>query len=113
MQQRVIPSSELIINGDGTIFHRHLKPEQIADTIILVGDPARVAMIASYFDEVECSVSNREFKTTTGTYKGKRMTVMSTGIGIGNILRVCDLYSVWSLSPEIRWGMRFRIHLGL
>ena len=85
MQQRVIPSSELIINGDGTIFHLHLKPEQIADTIILVGDPARVAMIASYFDEVECSVSNREFKTTTGAYKGKRMTVMSTGIGIGNI----------------------------
>ncbi len=85
MQQRIIPSSELIINGDGTIFHLHLKPEQLADTVILVGDPARVAMIASYFDEVECNVSNREFNTVTGRYKGKRMTVMSTGIGIGNI----------------------------
>lgn len=85
MQQRVIPSSELIINSDGTIFHLHLKPEQLADTVIMVGDPARVAMVAAYFDSVECEASNREFKSVTGSYKGKRMTVMSTGIGIGNI----------------------------
>lgn len=85
MQRRVIPSSELIINSDGTIFHLHLKPEQLADIVILVGDPARVAMIAAYFDEVECNISNREFNTVTGSYKGKRMTVLSTGIGIGNI----------------------------
>ncbi|MBR5493312.1 MAG: nucleoside phosphorylase [Alistipes sp.] len=85
MQQRVIAPSELIINGDGTIFHLHLKPEQLADTVILVGDPARVATIAAHFDSVECNVSNREFNTVTGSYKGKRMTVMSTGIGIGNI----------------------------
>lgn len=85
MQQRVIPSSELIINSDGTIFHLHLKPEQLADTVIMVGDPARVAMIAAYFDSVECEASNREFKSVTGSYKGKQMTVMSTGIGIGNI----------------------------
>lgn len=85
MQQRVIPSSELIINSDGTIFHLHLKPEQLADTVIMVGDPARVAMIAAYFDSVECEASNREFKSVMGSYKGKRMTVMSTGIGIGNI----------------------------
>ena len=82
---RTIPSSELIINGDGSIFHLHLKPEQLADIVILVGDPGRVAMIAEYFDDVECEVSNREFKTVTGTYKGRRMTVLSTGIGIGNI----------------------------
>ena len=82
---RTIPSSELIINGDGTIFHLHLKPEQLADIVILVGDPGRVAMIAEYFDDVECEVSNREFKTVTGRYKGRRMTVLSTGIGIGNI----------------------------
>ena len=82
---RTIPSSELIINGDGSIFHLHLKPEQLADIVILVGDPARVAMIAEYFEKKECEVSNREFLTVTGTYKGKRMTVMSTGIGIGNI----------------------------
>ena len=85
MQQRVIAPSELIINADGTIFHLHLKPEQLADTVILVGDPARVATIAAHFDNVECNVSNREFNTVTGSYKGKRMTVMSTGIGIGNI----------------------------
>ena len=82
---RTIPSSELIINADGSIFHLHLKPEQLADIVILVGDPGRVAMIAEYFDSKECEVSNREFLTVTGTYKGKRMTVMSTGIGIGNI----------------------------
>lgn len=85
MQQRVIPASELIINDDGTIFHLHLRPEQVADTIILVGDPARVEAIAKRFDEVECHASNREFNTVTGTYKGKRMSVLSTGIGIGNI----------------------------
>ena len=85
MQQRVIAPSELIINADGTIFHLHLKPEQLADTVILVGDPARVATIAAHFDSVECNVSNREFNTVTGYYKGKRMSVISTGIGIGNI----------------------------
>ena len=82
---RTIPSSELIINDDGSIFHLHLKPEQLADIVILVGDPGRVAMVASFFDTQEYSVSNREFNTVTGTYKGKRMTVLSTGIGIGNI----------------------------
>ena len=82
---RTIPSSELIINDDGSIFHLHLRPEQIADTVILVGDPGRVAMVASFFDSRECEVSNREFNTVTGTYKGKRMSVLSTGIGIGNI----------------------------
>lgn len=82
---RVIPSSELIINEDGSIFHLHLLPEQLADIVILVGDPGRVAMVSSFFDHIECNVSNREFNTVTGTYKGKRMTVLSTGIGIGNI----------------------------
>ena len=82
---RTIPSSELIINDDGSIFHLHLRPEQLADTVILVGDPGRVALVASFFDEQECNVSNREFNTVTGTYKGRRMTVLSTGIGIGNI----------------------------
>lgn len=82
---RTIPSSELIINDDGSIFHLHLHPEQLAGIVILVGDPGRVAMVAEYFDTKECSVSNREFNTITGTYKGKRMTVLSTGIGIGNI----------------------------
>ena len=82
---RVIPSSELIINEDGTIFHLHLQPEQIADIVILVGDPGRVALVAEHFNRIECNVSNREFNTVTGTYKGRRMSVLSTGIGIGNI----------------------------
>ena len=79
------PPSELLINDDGSIFHLHVKPEQLADKIILVGDPGRVALVASYFDNQECSVSSREFNTITGTYKGKRITVVSTGIGTDNI----------------------------
>ena len=84
-QKRTRPASELIINDDGTIFHLHLLPEQISDIVILVGDPGRVEMVANFFDNRECEVSNREFRTITGTYKGRRMTVLSTGIGIGNI----------------------------
>ena len=77
--------SELIINPDGSIFHLHVKPEQLADKIILVGDPGRVALVASHFDTIECEVESREFKTITGTYKDKRITVVSTGIGCDNI----------------------------
>lgn len=77
--------SELIINGDGSIFHLHLRPEQMADKIILVGDPGRVATVAAHFDSVQHEVSNREFKTVTGIYKGKHITVQSTGIGCDNI----------------------------
>lgn len=77
--------SELIINPDGSIFHLHLKPEQLADKIILVGDPGRVALVASHFETKECEVESREFKTITGIYKGKRITVQSTGIGCDNI----------------------------
>ncbi len=82
---RIIPSSELIINEDGSIFHLHLLPEQLADIIMLVGDPGRVDMIAGYFDSIECTVESREFRTVTGTYKGKRMSAISTGIGTDNI----------------------------
>ncbi|MDR2890011.1 MAG: nucleoside phosphorylase [Alistipes sp.] len=82
---RTIPSSELIINDDGSIFHLHLKPDQIADTIILVGDPGRVAQVAARFESREFSVSSREFHTVTGSYKGRRMTVLSHGIGTDNI----------------------------
>lgn len=79
------PASELILNSDGSIFHLHLHPEQLADNVILVGDPGRVALVASYFDTQECSVSSREFNTITGTYQGKRISVISTGIGTDNI----------------------------
>ena len=80
-----IATSELIINDDGSVFHLHVKPEQLADRIVLCGDPERVTMIAEYFDTQECDVSNREFHTITGAYKGKRLTVVSHGIGCDNI----------------------------
>ncbi len=107
---RTIPSSELIINDDGSIFHLHLKPEQLADTVLLVGDPARVEMVASYFDNQECRVANREFVTITGTYKGKRMSVISTGIGTDNIdIVVTELdalanidFATRQVKPELR-----------
>jgi len=78
-------ASELMINEDGSIFHLHLKPEQLADKVILVGDPGRVATVASHFESRECEVESREFRTITGTYKGKHITVLSTGIGCDNI----------------------------
>lgn len=85
MNNRQILESELIINADGSIFHLHLLPEQVADKVILVGDPGRVATVAAHFEERECEVESREFRTITGTYKGKRITVISTGIGCDNI----------------------------
>ncbi len=81
----MIPDSELILNSDGTVFHLHLKPENIAHQIILVGDPERVDTIATNFEEIEFSVQNREFKTVTGYYNNTRLTVISTGIGTDNI----------------------------
>lgn len=85
MTKRYFPESELIINADGSAFHLHLKPEHLADKVILVGDPGRVTLVASHFETVENEVSSREFHTITGTYKGKRITVQSTGIGCDNI----------------------------
>lgn len=79
------PPSELIVNADGSIFHLHLKPEQLSDKVILVGDPGRVEAVAAHFGSRECEVSNREFKSITGNYHGKRITVISTGIGTDNI----------------------------
>ena len=81
----MIDSSELIINSDGSVFHLHLKPKQLADNIILCGDPERVHMIASFFQTKEFKIQNREFVSVTGKYKHKRITVLSTGIGTDNI----------------------------
>lgn len=80
-----IKSSELITNEDGTIFHLHLHAEDLADNVVLVGDPSRVEMIASRFDSIELTRGNREFHTITGTYRQKRLSVISTGIGTDNI----------------------------
>lgn len=86
---KTFPASQLIINTDGSAFHLHLRPEFLADKIILVGDPDRVNMVASFFDEgsIECDVQSREFHTITGKYKGKRISCISTGIGTDN----CDI----------------------
>lgn len=81
----MIKSSELIINVDGSIFHLHLKPEQIADNIILVGDPGRVELIGKLLTDIEFEVQNREFVSITGKYNNQRITIVSTGIGTDNI----------------------------
>ena len=83
--EKYFAPSELIINPDGSSFHLHLKPEHLADKVILVGDPGRVPVVAAHFDEIENDVASREFRTITGTYKGKRISVQSTGIGCDNI----------------------------
>ncbi len=80
-----IAESELIINVDGSIFHLHLKPEELADNVILVGDPGRVDMVAEFFTDIEFRHQSREFVSTTGRYNGKRITALSTGIGTDNI----------------------------
>ena len=92
--KKYFASSELIINEDGSVFHLHVKPEWLADKVILVGDPGRVALVASHFENKECEVESREFKTITGTYKGKRITVVS-----------CLLYT----SPSPRDGLLSRM----
>jgi uridine phosphorylase len=100
---KYFPPSELIINSDGSIFHLHLKPEQLADNVILVGDPGRVELIAAYFDNQEFFISNREFNTITGTYKGKRISVISTGIGTDNIdIVMNELDALSNIDFELR-----------
>ena len=83
--KKVFAPSELIINEDGSVFHLHVRPEQLADKVILVGDPGRVQTVASHFDRLECDIQSREFHTITGWYQGKRISVVSTGIGCDNI----------------------------
>jgi uridine phosphorylase len=80
-----IPESELILNSDNSVYHLNLHPHEIADTVINVGDPDRVKMVSSFFDSIEVKKQKREFITHTGVYKGKRITVLSTGIGTDNI----------------------------
>ena len=95
--------SELIFNEDGSVYHLKLKPNNISDSIILVGDPQRVELISKYFHSIEFSVSNREFKTVTGVYKNKRISVISTGIGSGNIdIVLNELDSLVNIDFETR-----------
>lgn len=82
---RRFEESELILNQDGSVFHLHVKPEQLAHKVILVGDPGRVSLVASHFTDIEMEVQSREFHSITGKFQGKRITVASTGIGCDNI----------------------------
>lgn len=100
---RHFPASELLINPDGSIFHLHLKPGQLADCVLLVGDPGRVDMIAGLMETVECRVANREFVTVTGLYKGKRISVVGTGIGTDNIdIVINELDALVNIDLETR-----------
>lgn len=82
---RLLPPDQLPINADGSVFHLHLKPEQLADKIVMMGDPGRVPVVAAFFDSIEIDQQSREFRSITGTYKGKRITALSHGIGCDNI----------------------------
>lgn len=98
-----IPDSELILNADGSVFHLHLHPEDVADNVILVGDPGRVDMVSSFFTKIDVDVQNREFRTRTGLFNGKRVTVTSTGIGTDNIdIVVNELDAVVNIDLEKR-----------
>ena len=102
---RQISESEFIINNDGSVFHLHLKPGQVSEYIILVGDHKRVDMVASLFDKdsIECDVSNREFHTITGRYKGNRVSCVSHGIGAGNIdIVLNELDALFNIDFETR-----------
>jgi uridine phosphorylase len=85
IDRSMLPESELIINPDGSVYHLCLKPNQLADTVIVAGDPGRIKEISRYFHNIECEIQNREFVSCTGTYKNKRITTVSTGIGTDNI----------------------------
>ncbi len=101
--ERIIPASELIINPDGSVFHLHLRPDQVYDNIILVGDPGRVDMVASYFDFKDYDVQSREFHAIGGTYKGKNIMCLSHGIGSDNIeIVVTELDALVNVDFETR-----------
>lgn len=101
--EKYFAPSELIINEDGSCFHLHVRPEQLADRVILVGDPGRVETVAAHFETREFEVASREFRTITGTYKGKRITVQSTGIGCDNIdIVVNELDALANIDFETR-----------
>lgn len=99
----MIPASELIINGDGSVFHIHLRPDQLRDNIIMVGDPGRVDMVASFFDEIDYDVHSREFHAIAGRYKGKEILCISHGIGPDNIeIVVTELDALANVDFETR-----------
>lgn len=103
MDNRKIPSSELIINSDGSIYHLQLKPEHLASIVFTVGDPDRVALVSRYFDRIDFKISKREFVTHTGWLNGKRVTVMSTGMGTDNVeILMTELDTLVNVDLETR-----------
>lgn len=100
---QTFPDTELILTADKRLYHLHVKNEDIADDVILVGDPGRVEQISRYFSKIEFKANHREFITHTGTYKGKRITVISTGIGTDNIdIVLNELDAAVNINPETR-----------
>ena len=114
MASNQIPESELVLNPDGSVYHLHLKPEHIADTVFLVGDQGRVSRISQHFEELELQISNREFVTHTGIYKGSRFTALSTGIGTDNIdIAINELDAAVNIDLETRQRKSTRRSLNL
>ncbi|MBO7159883.1 MAG: nucleoside phosphorylase, partial [Paludibacteraceae bacterium] len=106
--------SELIINADGSVFHLHLLPGQLADKVILVGDQNRVDKVAAFFDRVDCTVQNREFRTITGWIKDKRISVVSTGIGTDNIdIVLTELDALVNIDLQTREDKQNKTHLSI
>lgn len=109
-----IPETQLVLTDEGAVYHLNLRPEQIADTIILVGDPARVSKVSSYFDRIETKIKNREMNTHTGYYKGKRLSVLSTGMGPDNIdIVMNELDALVNVDLETRTEKEHKTSLNL
>lgn len=103
MAKEILQDSELILNPDGSVYHLKLRPEHVADTVILVGDQGRVAEVSKFFDRVDHKIQNREFVTHSGTYKGKPITALSTGIGTDNIdIVLNELHAAVNVDLETR-----------
>ena len=106
------PATELVLDTNGAVYHLGLLPEQLATKVILVGDQDRVAKISRFFDDIECQIQHREFVSHTGTYKGKRITVLSTGIGTDNIdICMAELDALVNIDLEIRQEKQEKISL--
>jgi len=100
---RIIPPDELPVNRDGSVFHLHLTPEQLADRVVMMGDPDRVPVVAAFFDNIEFDLQSREFRTITGSYKGKRITALSHGIGCDNLdIVVTELDALANINLQTR-----------
>lgn len=112
MEKRKIPASELIINTDGSIYHLHLKPENLASTVFTVGDPDRVSLVSRHFDKIDFKTQKREFVTHTGWKNGKHLTVMSTGMGTDNVeILMTELDALVNVNLDTRELKEERISL--